>query len=221
MYKIDLHTHTAECSPCGHLRALDLVKQYAEAGYNGIVVTDHYYENRFDTFGEMSWKQKVDQYLVGYRTAKVLGRRFGLDVFLGIEYRDTSCVNDYIVLGLTEKFLYDHPYLYRGGIEAACRVFHEAGAFVYQAHPCRRGMTDLENPTFLDGMEVHNGNPRHEHDEPRARHLATSHGLLFLSGSDTHRSEDIGNGGILLEKKIRSSRELIREIRAGRYTMIE
>ena len=44
IYKYDIHTHTSEVSPCGKVEAEKVVELYKEAGYTGIVITDHYYE---------------------------------------------------------------------------------------------------------------------------------------------------------------------------------
>lgn len=221
MYIIDLHVHTAESSYCGKLSAWEIVKRYAEAGYQGIVITDHYNEGFFRRFPQMDWEQKVDQFLVGYRTAKVLGKRVGLDVYLGIEYRDTTCLNDYIILGIDEKFLYQNPELYTIGIENASKRFHKAGAFVDQAHPCRPGVCSLANPAFLDGMEVYNGSAQWKYDREEAKRLAREHHLIPLSGSDTHLAEEVGHGGLILENTISDTQLLIQEIRARRYQLIE
>lgn len=221
MYTIDLHVHTAESSYCGRLSAWEIVKRYAEAGYQGIVITDHYNEGFFKRFPNMSWSEKMDQFLVGYRTAYTLGKRVGLDVYLGLEYRDTSCQNDYIILGLDEKFLYENPELYLVGIAEASKRFREAGAFVDQVHPCRPGVCFLADPSLLDGMEVYNGSAQWRYDRVEARRLSAEHHLIPLSGSDTHLAEEVGHGGLILENSISSTQQLITEIRAGRYELIE
>lgn len=46
--------------------------------------------------------------------------------------------------------------------------------------------------------EAYNANPRHfvETDEIRATELARMYGLYMTSGSDAHRIEDVGRGGM-------------------------
>lgn len=221
MYTIDLHVHTAESNYCGRLSAWEIVKRYAEAGYQGIVITDHYNEGFFKRFLDMSWAEKVDQFLVGYRTAYTLGKRVGLDIYLGMEYRDTSCLNDYVILGLDERFLYQNPELYLAGIEEASKRFHEVGAFVDQAHPCRPGVCSLADPKVLDGMEVYNGSAQWRYDRVEAKRLSTEHHLIPLSGSDTHLAEEVGHGGLILDNTISSAKHLITEIRKSHYKLIE
>ena len=40
--KVEMHTHTSETSPCAHINAKDVLKLYKEAGYDTVVITDHY-----------------------------------------------------------------------------------------------------------------------------------------------------------------------------------
>ena len=48
MYKYELHSHTSECDRDAYLSARELVHLYKDAGYDGMVITDHYIE-RFYT----------------------------------------------------------------------------------------------------------------------------------------------------------------------------
>ena len=78
---------------------------------------------------------------------------------------------------------------------------------MFQAHPFRNG-TAVE-PDLLDGIEVQNGNPRHDSRNDLAEAYAATHGLLAVGGSDAHRSEDIGRGGITLPERPGSMAELL------------
>ena len=42
MALIELHLHTSESSPCGRVPAKKGMTMYREAGYDGVVVTDHF-----------------------------------------------------------------------------------------------------------------------------------------------------------------------------------
>ena len=42
-YKYETHLHTSETSACAVSSAGDMVRAYADAGYTGIVVTDHFF----------------------------------------------------------------------------------------------------------------------------------------------------------------------------------
>ena len=39
----DLHVHTSEVSPCGHLNVQEMVSRYEEKGYSGIWLTNHFH----------------------------------------------------------------------------------------------------------------------------------------------------------------------------------
>ena len=79
---------------------------------------------------------------------------------------------------------------------------------IFQAHPFRPGVTPVA-PGLIDGIEVYNGNPRHNSHNDRALAFAKKHNLLKISGSDFHRINDVGRGGIILPGKISSSQELV------------
>ena len=76
-------------------------------------------------------------------------------------------------------------------------------------------------PKFLDGIEVYNGNPRHESNNPRARAWAEEHHLLFSSGSDYHETEDVARGGMIFPGEIHNSKELAAALAKGVGELIE
>ena len=47
MYKIETHMHVSETSGCALLSAEEMIKRYAEAGYDTVFSTDHYVKNYF------------------------------------------------------------------------------------------------------------------------------------------------------------------------------
>ena len=47
-YKYEIHCHTKNVSRCGNLDVEELIQKYKEAGYSGIVLTDHYSPMTFD-----------------------------------------------------------------------------------------------------------------------------------------------------------------------------
>ena len=50
MYRYDLHIHTAECDKVAAVGGAEIVRLYKDAGYDGIVITDHYFALFFDWF---------------------------------------------------------------------------------------------------------------------------------------------------------------------------
>ena len=47
--RLEMHAHDCEVSPCAVIKAKELVDGYKEAGYDGIVITNHF-DNSFLVF---------------------------------------------------------------------------------------------------------------------------------------------------------------------------
>ena len=203
-YIIDTHIHTAEVSSCGRVHAEEVVELYKEKKYDALVITDHYFEAYFEKLGNRSWKEKIDSYLEGYRTARKKGKKSGLDVFLGIELRFNSHPNDFLVYGVDENFLYDFPELYRMTPKEFSELKKGKGIAFFQAHPFRKNM-EVEKNKYIDGIEVINGNPRHDSGNMTAYNHALKNNLRMLSGSDFHQYQDLARGGVITERSIKSS----------------
>ncbi len=219
MFKLDTHVHTSEVSPCGNVTAIDTVNLYKESDYNGIIITDHYYKAYFDKMGDISWDEKINNFLAGYRAAKMQGDNVGVKVFLGAEFTFEFSPNDYLAYGITEAFLKDNPMLYNYSMVDFYKVAKKNGLLVCQAHPFRPYLTP-EKPELLDGIEVYNGNPRHNSQNNLALEYAIEHNLKMLSGSDCHEICDVGRGGIVLNSEISSSEELLYVLENERVGMI-
>ncbi|AGC67499.1 PHP domain protein [Thermoclostridium stercorarium subsp. stercorarium DSM 8532] len=206
-FKFDTHVHTSETSPCGKVDAKTVVQLYKKAGYHGIVITDHYIREYFEGLPHLSWNQKIDEYLKGYFTALEEGRKTGLRVLLGIELRFDENSNDYLVYGFDPDFLYRNPKLYEMGLKNFRKLIENTPILLYQAHPFRPMITPAE-PQYLHGVEVYNGNPRHNSYNEKAYEYAEKYGLKMLAGSDFHQMQDTARGGIALGEAPENSREL-------------
>lgn len=219
MFRFDTHVHTDETSHCGKVPAKEMVKLYAEAGYSGFVMTDHYNRYSMKVHGCETPEQEVETFLKGYRTAKAYGDEIGFDVLFGMELQPDGAYNEFLLYGLTEEFLYAHPHIYEEDLLTIRRLANENGILIFQAHPYRPGMTRAM-PGFLDGVEVFNGNPRHNSQNDLALMYATQHHLLQSSGSDAHQVEDIGRGGLLTEERITDLESLTRILKEGSAQLI-
>ena len=63
MPKYDLHVHTAECDLVVHESAKEIVHLYQDAGFDGLVITDHYFSIFFDWFAD--WEKFFSEELEG------------------------------------------------------------------------------------------------------------------------------------------------------------
>ena len=221
MYRYYLHVHTSEVSPCGHLDVREMVKRYEEKGYSGIWLTNHFHREFEEMTEGMSWREKADFFLGPYREGKRLaGGR--MTVGLGMEIRFLQDPNDYLLYGLTEEMLYREGSRW---LQMDLKSFFAAYGdrlLVIQAHPNREGSSSPADLSFLHGMEAVNTSPRHDNgNEKTQRILATHPWMLPTGGSDSHREEDVGRGGIETEKKICREEDLTDLLHSRQYQIID
>lgn len=207
-YTYDTHVHTAETSACATIAAKELVHVYNRFAYRGLVITDHYHGDFFRPRKGLSWQEKMDVWLSGYRSARDEGRKIGMDILLGMEIRFDESPNDYLVYGLDEDFLYTHEALHQRGIQAFKQLAKDNGLLVYQAHPFRKGASPAK-PAYIDGIEVYNGNRGHDSRNHLAYAYALEHGLKMSSGSDFHHGDDLATGGMVLDQAPKHSRDFV------------
>ena len=220
--KIETHLHTAECDIYAHVKAKDIVRLYKDAGYDCIVVTDHYFSLFFDWFKDelagKTHKQIVQRWLRGFYTAREEGEKLGISVLSGAEVRFDNTINDYLVYGGDEDFFMHAPFLNTlSDVKELISILPE-DAGVVQAHPFRNKMT-VEDPTPLFGIEVHNGGTD-EFRNSMAKMFAEHYGKAMLSGSDFHMENHLARGGIECDTPIKTSAELCSLLRAGKYTLL-
>ena len=219
--KWELHMHTSEASSCGHVPAAEGIAAYAAAGYGGVVITDHFNEDALKRMGGTA-RERVERWLNGYRTARQTGEALGVRVLFGLEARVPGNENDYLIFGAEPAFVLENPTLYAGtlsDVHALCRRY---GVLLIQAHPYRKGHCVPADPADLDGVEVFNGNPRHQNENEKALELAGGHPCMIkTSGSDFHQMEDLARGGIETDWDVRTSAQMAALLRSGEYTRIE
>lgn len=216
----ETHFHTAEVSPCGKVPAAEGVHRYHAAGYDGIVVTDHYTEGFFGGLPEeSSWRDKLDRYLAGWRTAREAGEALGMTVLLGMELRFAGSFNDYLVYGVTPGLLEEYPALYTLSPESFSRLAKDNGLWWAQAHPFRPGLT-RSPASCLDGLEVFNGNPRHDSHNDLAAAYAAEHGLTAIVGSDYHEPQDLSGTGIRFHAEVAGTPALLEGLRSGAFEVV-
>ena len=142
-YKSETHLHTVTVSKCAHLEPEVLIRGYKEAGYDGIIVTDHYNRTTFDYLGIPTTgpEDKAEAFLAGYRAMAELGEREGIRVFKGAEIRFDESENDYLIYGFADDLLREPEELFRMGIADFSSLARAEGVLVVQAHPYRKKCT--------------------------------------------------------------------------------
>ena len=218
MIRYDLHVHTSEVSGCGMVPGARMAELYAQAGYGGIVITDHF--TRYQRFaGEQDPRRRADAFLAGYRAARRAGEALGLTVLPGLELRFDHGDEDFLVFGVDEEWIYAHSDAYHLGRKAFHRLAQVDRLLVVQAHPCRPGLRRADH-RVIDGVEVVNRNPRQQNNNGEALRFAKRYGLLGTGGSDAHQPQDVGRSGILGPAGVDTPAKLVELLGSGAYEVI-
>ncbi|MCM1190092.1 MAG: histidinol-phosphatase [bacterium] len=219
-YFYETHMHTSEASACGACSGAEMARAYAEAGYTGIIVTDHFFYGNTAVDRSLPWSEWVDRYCLGYEHAKEEGEKLGLQVFFGWEscYRGT----EFLVYGLDRQWLLQHPEIRDATVEEQFKLVHEGGGIVVQAHPYREASYISEIrlfPQYSDAVEGINashsslvkGAGRHPEFNERAIAYAEEHGLPLTAGSDQHSTEMLW-GGMMFSRRLRDIHDFTRAV---------
>lgn len=213
MYTYELHSHTSEVSGCANITAEQSIKLHTQAGYAGLVITNHfvqYGENKEET------EAKIKHFIDGYYLAKNAAK--DITVLFGMELRFFGSVNDYLVFGMTPELLQDNHDILHMDQPTFYDFAQKHGLLIIQAHPFRSPCTPSD-PAYIHGVEIFNGNPRHDSRNDIAVAFCKQHSLIPTSGSDFHELEDIGIGGIITQEPIKDEKHLTRILLSGKYEL--
>ena len=222
MYKIELHLHTKYSSGCGQMSAEELISGYKAAGYAGIVVTDHYNRDPYAMkhIDPAADCDRLTPFLEGYYKMKKEGEKQGIRIYRGAELRFAGSFNDYQLYNYPASMLSDPEKLFTMGLEAFYDSHLGTGSLLIQAHP-NRTWCGPADPKFLDGVEVFNMHPFHNNQNELTVAMAEANPhLIRTGGSDCHKPEHLGRGGILSETLPKDEAALVGLLKSGHYKII-
>lgn len=223
MYKYETHLHTSEGSGCATSSAAELAAAHKNAGYDGIFVTDHFFNGNSAVPRELPWEDRIELYCKGYESALRTGSEIGLSVFFGVEFTVQGA--DFLLYGIDKKWLLEHEfYLTVGDERALFRLVHEDGGFIVHAHPFREEFYIPHislYPRDVDAVETVNASHRNPDYNTRAKQYAEMFGLAVTGGSDTHALDRMHGGGILVPEPIECPEDYLRQIKNGSVVPIE
>lgn len=217
MFKTELHCHSNDISLCARVSASDIVKKFSEAGYNTVVLTNHFSDYTVDHHSNGDIAAFVDKYFEAYEKLKAEAQG-KFNVLIGAELRFKENCNDYLLFGITKKFFLDHPEIMTLNPERLYPILKEYGIIIVQAHPFRNGMT-VVRPCFLDGVEIFNGHMGHDSRNEIAEAWAKKFNLIATSGTDFHYNDVPANAGIFTDVEITSSEQLVEILKSGNFTL--
>lgn len=219
--KTELHVHTSETSPCSNISAKRLVEMYEAAGYDAVVITDHYSKWVMQHNNIINPLEFTEFFLGGYKLALEYSQKNNchIKVLPGAEVNLLESPNDYLLYGADTEFFFQNPLLFKLPLKKLYKLCHKNGILLVQAHPNRAYCTPAD-PHFLDGAEVYNGNIRHNSNNRKTFRWAEENNLVMTSGSDFHEEEDLAKGGIITDNAFNSIKELAEILKFGNYSLI-
>lgn len=207
MYKTEAHLHTYPVSSCAQLTPVEQVRLFKEAGYDTVIVSDHFSPHHFKKLGEhLSFAEKVDKLCDAYLEAKAEGDRIGLTVLFSVELSFHK--NHYLLYGVTREFLKLREDIFDIDIDELYAHLKSHGITIIQAHS-HRAEKCVPHPHHVDGFEI-NFNLRKDNYNERTVKVAKEYNLPLTIGSDAHRPEDVGISATLSEEKIESIEQYLR-----------
>lgn len=215
-YKIELHAHSLPASECSDVSPEELVRNYKEAGFDAMVLTNHFIERYYVG---MTREEAVVSHLQDYERALAEGEKLNIKVLLGTEARFTENANDYLIYGVDAEIL-GKVYDYFGkGVEAFRNEVKLGKSVFIQAHPYRKGCEPAD-PALLDGVEVFNMHPNHNNRTSLVELMAQKNPhLIKTAGSDYHHPLPgyLGAGAIRTKVLPEDGYALAEILRSGDY----
>ena len=207
---IDMHSHTWPRSHDSVLSPDDLIIRAKAAGLDAIAFTEH------DTLWE-------------YKAVKDLCEKHNFLVLAGVEINTDD---GHILTFGVDKYIFG---MHRSN-ELARHVDNNEGVMV-AAHPYRRQMpwyvrSDEEyqqalrkaakNPAyeFCQALEEINGRGS-DKENAFSKRLSELMGMPGTGGTDSHAIQDVGRCATYFEHDVHDERDLIRELKAGRFYAVD
>lgn len=220
-YRYETHMHTAEVSRCAVTGAAEMVSAFHQVGFAGVIVTDHFLTESPEDYEGLSWPEQVERFMLGYRLAEKAGKALGVQVFFGWEMTSHPRCEDYLVYGLDERFLLQHPEIVTLPIEDFCTLARQSGGLIIRAHPYREAPYIASPaqiaPDLIDGIEVNNGRSDDpDNFNPKAWAYARSHpALLRTAGTDIHDAAFAGVSGMVFPYPLRDIYHFVQALKDG------
>lgn len=220
-YKYEIHCHTSETSRCSNLSGAELAEFYKDAGYNGIIVSDHFFNGNTTIprntgiagDRKYSWEERVELFCMGYENAYRRGVEIGIDVFFSWEYSYLGA--DYLTYGLDKEWLLANSDIESLPITDYFKRVREAGAFIIHAHPFRQA--EYISGIFLfpertEAVEVINSSMS-DIVNFRAKWYADNYNLINVAGSDTHYKNKTYLSAMVYGERLKDIKDFINKTR--------
>ncbi len=222
-YKYQTHTHTHPCSHCSHMMPDELTQALHDGGYQGVILTNHFYWGNTGIDTDLPWEEFVKAYELDYFECKKSAEKFDLDVIFGVEEHIDGGL-EVLCYGVTPEILYAHPELRRHTLEDWDKIRKTYGVVIIQAHPFRNRQSipvqKVLPHEFIDGIEIYNDGNNPEDNEKAAKYASENPGLILISGADTHSGKNACTGGIATDRRIKDEKDLAEILKSGTFDVL-
>ena len=217
----ELHTHEKSVSACGRFSPDELAGLYADLGYAGLCVTDHWFNGNTAVPADLSWTERVDAFARGWEAVKNAGDRRGLDVFFGFEYSYKG--TDFLIFNLNADWMKKNPGITALKTSDFLDKARADGGFIIQAHPYREeAYIDHIRlfPRCVDAVEVLNMSGSMQRIQYQlAVSYADAYGLIKTAGSDAHYFDRPELAAIAARRKASDISDLVSILKKGEYSI--
>jgi len=220
IYKYETHCHTSEASACAKSSGEEMVQSYFQAGYRGLIITDHFFNGNSAIPADLDWKTRIDRFCKGYEKAVHAAEELPFDVFFGFEYGYHG--TEFLTLGVDKNFLLENSDMLEWPIESFFDKVHQAGGYIIHAHPFRKREYIKEIRLFtqyIDAVEIHNSGNDFQVFNDQAAQYASRNNLIATAGSDSHDAAQLSGSGICFARPLRSIEDFIQELKKKNYTL--
>lgn len=216
VFKYETHLHTSEASACASASGAEQARRYKKLGYDGIIVTDHFFNGNTAVQNFSSWEERVERFCKGYENAKAEGEKIGLKVFFGFEYSYFGA--DLLTYGVDKDWLLENDNVCDISFYQFCERVHNAGGFIVHAHPFREADWYINEikllPRWVDAVEVHNSGNSMQAFNDRALWYAKQFGLPQTAGSDNHHLWAQNLSGVMTSQPLDSIEDYIEAVKS-------
>ena len=220
-YKYETHMHTSEASACAKCSGYEMATKYKEMGYDGIIITDHFFNGNTCIPRNMPWEERIERFSQGYENALEQGAKIGLKVFFGWEFNNRC--TEFLTYGLDKKWLLSNPDILKWDLNQYFEKVHADGGFISHAHPFREAPYIPEIrlfPNDVDAVEVINTSHVDSRFNKLALEYANKYALPNLSGSDAHTTKQEIWGGVEFDYELNSIEDFINAVKTKSYNVL-
>lgn len=220
--KVEMHLHVKGTSSCAHVGVKEIIKEYKDKGYSGIVCTNHFNETSYKYLFGITNNRKIKTFFNAFDSLKEEGLKNNIKVYFGMELalkgEDYCLTNkectEILVYGITkEEFLELQKSILYLSHEELLDMANKKGWVLVQSHPFR---PRTRREKLVHGAEVINTHTKHDNKNNLAKEYAKENNFIETCGSDYH-DKGMAKGFLEFENIPLDEKELAKLLKERKY----